>query len=116
MCIHVTSLGKITPPAGIPTTGSDPSSFVASLIRNGILLMIIVAFVAALIWTILAGFKFIMAQGEPKEISAAQSQITWGIIGLVVVLTAYAIVRIVETFFGITIISGPLTIPRLPSL
>lgn len=105
-------VGTIRPPAGfgIPTT-SDPQTFIAGLVRNGITLMIIVAFVIDLIWTILAGYRFILAQGDPKTISAAWSQIYWGLIGLAVIMGSFAIIRMAETFFKVDIITSGLRLP-----
>lgn len=108
-------LGTINPgslPVPIVGPASTPT-FVAGLIRNIILLLILASFIAALAYTILAGIKFITSGGDPKEISAAQGQITWGIIGLVVVIGAYAIIRVVEIFFGVDLITGGLTLPGI---
>ena len=98
----------------VPAVGpAGTTTFVASLIRNSIRLLILVSFIAAFIYTILAGFKFITAGGDPKEVAAAQSQISWGIIGLVVVIGAYALIRVVEIFFNVDLITGGLTIPTV---
>lgn len=106
-------LGTVTPPAGtVPTGGNDPSSLVADIIRNGIWLLAIVAFIAALIWIIFAGFRFITAGGDEKTVASAWAQIYWGLIGLVVVVGAFAIIKIVETFFQIEIITN-FSIPGL---
>lgn len=104
-------IGTITPPAGIPTTGGDPSSFVAGLIRASVSLLIIVSFVAAFIWIILAGLRFITASGDEKSIAQARSQIMWGVVGLVIVITSFAIIRLAETFFGVSIVSGGFQLP-----
>lgn len=107
------NLGTIQPPPGIPGTSANPTGFVADLIKKGLSLLIIVSFVAAFVWLILGGLKFITSGGDPKAVEGARSQITWGIIGLVVILCAYAIIRVVETFFNIAIISGTFSIPQL---
>src|SRR3989344_1232121 len=105
-------LGRIEPPAGtVPDVGTDPSTFVASLIRNGISLLIITAFVVDLIWIIFAGFRFIFAGGESKNISSAWSQIYWGLLGMAIIMGSFAIIKLVETFFGVTVLSGPFNIP-----
>jgi hypothetical protein len=105
-------LGTINPPAGtIPDTGGDPTGFVAGFIRNGIWLLIITAFIVALIWTIFAGYSFIFAGDDPKKVSSAWSRIYWGIIGLVIVVGSFAIIKLVETFFGVSIISQGFELP-----
>src|SRR3989304_4151769 len=98
-------LGTITPPSGTVPEAADPSAFVASLIRNGISLLIITAFVVDLIWIIFAGFRFIFAGGESKNISSAWSQIYWGLIGMVVILGSFAIIKLVQTFFGVDLLT-----------
>src|SRR3989304_10490224 len=104
-------LGTITPPSGTVPEAADPSAFVATLIRNGITLLLISAFIVDLIWTIFAGFRFIFAGGESKNISSAWSQIYWGLLGMAIIIGSFAIIKLVETFFGVTVISGPFNIP-----
>lgn len=107
-------IGRIQPPAGTVPTVADPSSFVASLVRNGLTLLIIVAFIVDLIWTIFAGYRFIFAGGESKNISSAWSQIYWGLLGMAIILGSFAIIKLVETFFGVTVLTGPFTLPSGP--
>src|SRR3972149_9291793 len=110
--MNLADIGRITPPAGVQVpTADNPSAFVATLIRNGLTLLIITAFIVDLIWTIFAGYRFIFAGGESKNISSAWSQIYWGLIGMVVILGSFAIIKLVQTFFGVTVISGPFNIP-----
>lgn len=103
-------VGTITNP-GLPDTGPNPSGFIAGFVRGGISLLLIVAFIVALIWTIFAGFRFIFAGGDEKAIAGAWSQIYWGLIGMVVVMGSYAIIKLVETFFGVNILSGGFQLP-----
>src|SRR4030042_3270719 len=99
-------IGTINPPPTIPNPGGNPSGFVAGIIRAGILLLIIVAFIVFFIWTIFAGFRFIFSGGDEKNISGAWSQIYWGLLGMIVVVGSFAIIKLVETFFKVNIISG----------
>lgn len=107
-------LGKIAPPPGtVPDAGADPSGFVATLVRNSLTLLLIVSFVIALIWMIINGLRFILAQGDEKTISSAWSHIYWTLIGMAVIMGSFAIIKIVETFFQVTIISGDFRLPGL---
>ncbi len=105
-------LGTITPPANVPNPATaDAPTFVAGFIRNGISLLILVSFIVMLIYTIIAGIRFITASGDEKAVSAAWSQIYMGMIGMVVVIASYAIIRLVETFFGVNIVSDGFNLP-----
>lgn len=108
-------VGTITPPAGtVPfATGGNPTTMVAGVVKALISLLIIVAFIIAVIWLIIAGIQFVLGGGDPKAVSAAWSRIYWGLIGLVVVLGSFAIIKIVETVFGVSILSGNLSLPRI---
>ena len=106
-------VGKIIPPPGavsIPA-GQTETSFVAGMIRGGIQFLLITAFIVALIWTIFAGYRFVFAGGDEKSISGAWSQIYWGLLGLVVVVGAFAIIKLIETFFKVNIVSGGFLLP-----
>lgn len=107
-------IGNIKAPATIPTVQSgDPTSFVAGLVRGVISLLIIVAFIIALVWTIFAGYRFVFSGGDPKNVSSAWSQIYWGLLGMAIVLGAYAIVRLAEVFFSVSILSTDLKLPTI---
>lgn len=106
------NLGRITPPADVPS-GGNPNFLVGSIIRNSIQLLLIASFVIALIWTIIAGLRFIFAGGDEKTIASAWSQIYYGLIGMAVIMGSFAIIRLVEVFFKVNIISGGLVLPRI---
>lgn len=77
--------------------------------------ILIIAFVLAFIMLIIGGIRWILAGGDEKAVEKARGTITAALIGLVIVLLAFAIIRIVEVFFGVTIISGTVTIPTVPT-
>ncbi len=108
---QLAQLGTINPPASIPTVGGNPSTFVAGLIRGSISALLIGGFIMTFIWIMLAGFRFITSGSDPKSVSSAWAQIYWGLIGMVVVLGAFAIIKLVETFFGVTVLSGGFQLP-----
>ena len=113
MQIAQVNIGRIAPPPGVPHPGRGTAAndYVAGFVRNGISLLIVVAFLIMFIWTILAGFKFITAGGDSKAVSSAWSQIYFGIIGMLVVVGSYAIISLVEYFFHVQIITGGLQLP-----
>lgn len=110
--VFAQDLGTIKPPDTIPTGGDNPSGFVSGFVRGGINLLVIVAFVIALIWMIFAGYSFIFAGDDPKRISSAWSRIYWGLLGMVIVGGAYALVRLAELFLGVNIVTGPFRLPQ----
>ena len=99
-----TDIGTITRPPGV--VPGDPGTVITGLIRNGITILLITSFVIFLIWTIIAGLRFIFAGGDSKSVGQAWSSIYWSLTGMVVVLASFAIIKLVETFFGISILSG----------
>lgn len=53
--------------------------------------------IIAVIMVIWSGMKFITANGEAQKVSAARNSLSYSLIGLVVVVLAYAIVNFVIT-------------------
>lgn len=56
--------------------------------------------VAAVIVIIVAGLKYVTSSGNPSAISSAKTTILYAVIGLVIAITAYAIVNFVLKSFG----------------
>lgn len=53
---------------------------------------------AILFMLIRGGIAYITAQGDPKALQTARGTITWAIIGLVVILSAYLIISLIVGF------------------
>lgn len=82
------------------------------LVSGGIGMALVGAALAAFAYLILGGFQWITSGGDKAGTEAAREKITAAFIGLAIVFTAWAIMKLIETFFGITIISGPIQIPK----
>jgi hypothetical protein len=94
-----------------PALAKNPD--IIPIIRAIIQFILVVAFIIAFIMLLIGGIRWILAGGDEKAVAGARNTITAALIGLVIVLVAFAIIKLVETFFGVTIISGPFTIPTV---
>ena len=74
---------------------------ISALIRLALIIVALVAFA----FLILGGVKWITSGGDKEATSGAQKTITAALIGLVIVFAAWAILQLVQTFFGINILT-----------
>ena len=88
-------------------------SNVPNIIRGIIQFILVIAFVGAFVFLLIGGIRWIMAGGDEKAVAGARGTITAALIGLVIVLVAYAIIRLIEIFFKVNIITGGVTIPTI---
>lgn len=56
---------------------------------------------AALFYLLWGSLKFVMSGGDPKAVGAAKNTMTYALIGLVVVLLSFAILKFLGSFLGI---------------
>lgn len=70
--------------------------------------ILIVAALVALVFLIIGGIKWITAGGDKAATESARGTITSAIIGLVVVFAAWAVIRLIEFFFNIKILTPEL--------
>ena len=96
----------------VPNT-IKPINDIVGIIRAVIQFILVVAFVLAFIMLLIGGIRWITAGGDEKGVAGARNMITAALIGLVIVLVAYAIILLVETFFNVKIISGGVSIPNI---
>lgn len=75
-------------------------------------LILIIAALVFFFMLVIGGVQWIVSGGDKAATEAARGRITAALIGLVIVFAAWAIVKLIEQFLGITIISGPIIIPR----
>src|SRR5512137_850105 len=75
--------------SNVPSLGQAvaPQSFAANLIKN----LIIFVGIIFMILLIYAGALYMFSQGDPKKTQRAKTLIMTAVIGLVIILTAYAI-------------------------
>jgi len=65
-----------------------------------------VMIVAALVFffiLLLGGIKWITSEGDEKKVASARAQITNGLIGLAIIFASFAIMKLIEYVFGISI-------------
>ena len=48
------------------------------------------------------GIRYIFSRGDPKAVESAKSTIQWGIVGTIVIVLAFVIVKFVAIFTGTT--------------
>lgn len=86
-------------------SGEQPAKFEDLEIIFGNILGVILSLagVAIFIMLIMAGFKFLTAGGNPEQAKSAKATMTWAIIGLVVMLVVWFIMRLIEEFTGVKV-------------
>ncbi len=79
---------------------------IVAIVRGIIEFILVIAFVLAFIMLLVGGIRWILAGGDEKAVGSARNTITAALIGLVIILAAYALIRVVETFFKINILTN----------
>ena len=83
------------------------TSIVSGLVRLALVLVTLVFFVVL----VLGGVRWITSKGDKAEVENARNQITHALIGLAIIFVAWAILKLIETMFGVDLLN--LTIPTL---
>ena len=86
--------------AGYSATGASPEIIVARLIQT-ILGFLGIAFLGFMIY---AGITWMTAQGNEQKVEKAKNMITESIVGLIIVVAAYAIAYFVISYFSTNIL------------
>ncbi|MBN1169052.1 hypothetical protein JXA63_04140 [Candidatus Woesebacteria bacterium] len=89
---------NLRPSTGIANSVADLD--IAELIPLAVNLLFVIAAVIFFFMLVLGGIRWITSGGDKGQTEAAKSQITSAIIGLAIVLSAYAIVTLLDAFFG----------------
>lgn len=83
---------------------------VPGIISGAISLILLVVALVFFFILIMGGLRWVMSEGDQKNVEAARNQITNALIGLAIVFAAFAIMKLIQTIFGINILGG-LAIP-----
>jgi hypothetical protein len=98
--IDLQNLGQNNTNFGSLTTLTLPAS-VSGLIRGSLVVAAVVFFFILVI----GGIRWIASGGDKAATEGARNQITAALIGLVIVFAAWAIVQLIQVFFGVNIFS-----------
>lgn len=85
---------------------------VGTLISGVVGLAMIISALLAFVYLVWGGLEWIGSGGDKAGMESARGRITNAFIGLFIVAAAWAITKLIEGFFGVTIISGGITIPK----
>ncbi|OGM21156.1 hypothetical protein A2714_03070 [Candidatus Woesebacteria bacterium RIFCSPHIGHO2_01_FULL_38_9] len=83
---------------------------IANIISALIILVLIVAALVFFFMLVWGGVRYITSGGDKAQTEAARGQITAALVGLVIVFAAWAIINLVNIFFGVNILQ--LNIPN----
>ena len=96
LAIPIVSLA-IAPPTFPPGTFNGTFITLANTLYDLVLnILWIIAAAFSIIMFIVAGFKFMTAQGEPSKVAEGRQAVIWGVVGVAVVVLAFSILAVVS--------------------
>lgn len=96
--IDLQKLGQNNKDFGSLTSLTLPN-IISGLIRG----VLVVAAIIFFFILVIGGIKWIASGGDKAATEGARNQITAALVGLVIVFAAWAIVALIQTFFGVNI-------------
>lgn len=60
--------------------------------------------IALFVMLLIGGFKLMTAGGDAKKVQSAQQTLTYAVIGLVVIIGAWFVFRLIEIFTGVPVL------------
>lgn len=102
------SIGQYTieNPQGIGKTAG-----LNNLLSVGITLLFVFSILLTLFFLIYGGISFITSGGDKQKVANARQKLTFAIIGLIIVLSAYFIVNVIFNLFGLEFIHPQVIAP-----
>lgn len=90
-----------------------PRFTLAQAVLFTVRILIIGAFILALIFLLLGGIRWITSGGDAKALEGAKGMVTASIVGLLIILASFSLIALLEFFFDVKIISCALQVPTL---
>lgn len=75
--------------------GCAANAGVICILQNILSFILAIAFIIAVIFLVIGGFRYIVSQGNEEGVEKAKGTITNAIIGIVVIVLAYVIIQVV---------------------
>jgi len=78
---------------------------IPNIVSGAIRLILVVAALVAFVFLIIGGIRWVTSGGDKEKTARAQQTLTAALVGLVIVFASWAIIKLIETFFGIQILT-----------
>ena len=93
-----------------PSLGTlTPESFVQKLVPGILTLILTLGIIIFFFYFLLGAISWITSGGDKASTQAAKEKVTQALVGLVILLSSYAIFRLIETVFSVNIINFSIT-------
>ncbi|MBU1117476.1 pilin [Patescibacteria group bacterium] len=79
----------------------DPTTYTNNVMQAVISIFFIVGLVYFIWHFLMAGYHLISTEGDPKKLETAKNQITYALLGLIVIFSVFALLKFVGTILGI---------------
>lgn len=85
------------------TTGQNPATIgdLEVLFQQVISITLALGGIVLFIMLVVGGFKYLTSGGDPKGVESAQKTLTSAILGLVLLLSAFLILKLIGNFTGV---------------
>jgi hypothetical protein len=97
---------SISKPEGVAITN------IGTLIKGAVQGALLVSALMVFMFLIWGGIQWISSGGDKGKTQEARDRITAALVGLAVVASAWAVMLIIQYFFGIDILGGNITPPK----
>ena len=97
---------------GIPQPEGMNNTNVGTLISGAVGVALLIAGILVFAMLVWGGVQWIMSGGDKAKTEEARNRITAALVGLAVVASAWAIMKLIEYFFGINVLSEDISIPK----
>jgi TRAP-type C4-dicarboxylate transport system permease small subunit len=77
---------------------------IPGMVSGFLSLILVIAALAFFFILVIGGIKWILSGGDKAHTEGARNQITAALVGLVIVFSAWAIVKLIDAFFGVNIL------------
>jgi uncharacterized membrane protein (DUF373 family) len=81
---------------------SNPTNYISNVIQTIITILLIFGTIYFVYHMVLSGYKMISSQGDPKKYEEAQHSLLYALLGIAIVFSIFALLKIAGTIFGIT--------------
>lgn len=91
----------LLPDTVVDSTGQ---SYLSEILTNFLGLFLIGIFLFFFIYLIIGAIQWIMAGGDKGNVETARGRVTTAVIGIAIVFSVWAVIQLIEIFFGINIL------------
>ena len=80
------------------------------IISNIFIAFLVISFIGVFLTFVVSSFQLLSSRGDKVKLALSKGKLKWLFVVLIVIIVMFAVIQLIEAYYGLNIITGPLPV------